>query len=39
VSLERGPLTHVSIIDELLERKSNVSGLESREYGLKGPLR
>jgi hypothetical protein len=29
----RGPLSLVSIIEELLERKSSVSGLESREYG------
>jgi hypothetical protein len=28
-----GPLSHVSIIEELLERKSIGSGLESQEYG------
>jgi hypothetical protein len=33
VSLERGPLSLVSTIEELLGRKSSGSGLESREYG------
>jgi hypothetical protein len=33
VSLERGPLSLVSTIEELLESKSSGSGLESREYG------
>jgi hypothetical protein len=33
VGLERGPLSLVSKIEELLERKSSGSGLESREYG------
>jgi hypothetical protein len=33
VSLERGPLSLVSTIEELLERKSSGSGLESWEYG------
>jgi hypothetical protein len=37
VSLERGPLSRVSIIVELLERKSSDSGLEIREYGRKDP--
>jgi hypothetical protein len=37
VVLERGPL--VSTIEELLERKSSGSGLESREYGRRVPLR
>jgi hypothetical protein len=32
VSLERGPLNLVSINEELLEKKSRGSGLESREY-------
>jgi hypothetical protein len=32
VGLERGALSLVSIIKELLERKSSGSGLESREY-------
>jgi hypothetical protein len=31
--LERGELSLVSTIEELLERKSSGSGLESREYG------
>jgi hypothetical protein len=35
VGLERGPLSLVSTIEELLERKSRGSGLESREYGRK----
>jgi hypothetical protein len=34
VGLERGPLSLVSTIEELLGRKSSGSGLESREYGL-----
>jgi hypothetical protein len=33
VGLERGPFNRVSIIEELLERKSSGSGLECREYG------
>jgi hypothetical protein len=33
VSLERGPLSLVSTIEELLVRKSSGSGLESQEYG------
>jgi hypothetical protein len=33
VGLERGPLSLVSAAEELLERKSSGSGLESREYG------
>jgi hypothetical protein len=33
VGLERGPLSLVSTTEELLERKSSGSGLESREYG------
>jgi hypothetical protein len=32
VGLERGPLSLVSAIEELLERKSSASGLESLEY-------
>jgi hypothetical protein len=39
VGLERGPLSFVSIIEELLERKSSGSGLESREYGRRDPSR
>jgi hypothetical protein len=34
-SQERGPLSFVSTIEELLERKSSGSGLENREYGRK----
>jgi hypothetical protein len=33
VDLERGPLSLVSTIEELIDRKSSSSGLESREYG------
>jgi hypothetical protein len=33
VGLERGPLSLMSIIEELLGRKSSASGLESRDYG------
>jgi hypothetical protein len=33
VGLERGPLSLVSTIEELLERKSSGSGLQNREYG------
>jgi hypothetical protein len=36
VGLERGPLSLVITIEELLERKSRGSGLKSREYGLRG---
>jgi hypothetical protein len=39
VGLERGPLSLVSTIEELLERKSSGSGLESREYGSRDPPR
>jgi hypothetical protein len=35
VGLERGPLSLVSTIEELLGRYSSGSGLESREYGRK----
>jgi hypothetical protein len=31
VGLERGPLSHVSITEELLDKKSSGSGLESRD--------
>jgi hypothetical protein len=37
MSLERGPLSLVSKTEELLERKNSGSGLESREYGRRGP--
>jgi hypothetical protein len=39
VGLERGPLNLVSTTEELLERKSSCSGLESREYGRRDPSR
>jgi hypothetical protein len=39
VGLERGPLSLVSTIEELLERKSGGSGLESREYGRRNSSR
>jgi hypothetical protein len=37
VGLERGPLSLVITIEELLEIKSSCSGLEIREYGRKDP--
>jgi hypothetical protein len=37
VGLERGPLSLVSTIEELLGRKRSGSGLESREYGRRDP--
>jgi hypothetical protein len=39
VDLELGPLSLVSITEELLGRKSTGSGLLSREYGRRDPLR
>jgi hypothetical protein len=39
VGLERGPLSLVSTIEELLERKNSGSGLENREYGRRDPSR
>jgi hypothetical protein len=39
VGLKRGPLSPVSTIVELLERKSSGSGLENREYVRKDPSR
>jgi hypothetical protein len=39
VGLERGPLSLVSTIEELLERKRSGSGLEIREYGHRDPSR
>jgi hypothetical protein len=39
VGLEWGPLSLVSITEELLERKSSGSCLEIREYGLRDPSR
>jgi hypothetical protein len=38
VGLERGPLSLVTTIEEVLERKSIGSRLESREYGRGDPL-
>jgi hypothetical protein len=38
VGLERGPLSLVSKIEELLGRNSIGSGLEIIEYGLRDPL-
>jgi hypothetical protein len=39
VSLERGTLSLVITIEELLEIKSSGFGLESREYGRRDPSR
>jgi hypothetical protein len=39
VGLERGLLSFVSIIEELLGRNSSGFGLGSREYGLRDPSR
>jgi hypothetical protein len=39
MGLERGPLSLLSTIEELLGRNSSGSGLESREYGRGDPLR
>jgi hypothetical protein len=39
VGLERGPLSLVSTIEELLGRNSSRSSLETREYGRGDPLR
>jgi hypothetical protein len=39
VDLERGPLSLVSITEELLQRKSSGSGLESLKYGRTDPSR
>jgi hypothetical protein len=36
VGLERGPISLVSTIEELLGRKSSSSGLENRDYGRRG---
>jgi hypothetical protein len=37
VGLERGPISLVSTIEELLERKSSGSGLENRKYRRRDP--
>jgi hypothetical protein len=39
VGLQRGPLSLVSTIEELLGRNSSGCGLENREYGRGDPLR
>jgi hypothetical protein len=39
VLLERGPLSLVSTTEELLGRNRSFSGLVSREYGHRDPLR
>jgi hypothetical protein len=39
VGLERGPLSLMGIIEELLGRKSSGSGLENRDYGRGDSLR
>jgi hypothetical protein len=39
VGLQRGPLSLVSAIEELLARNSSGSSLENREYGRGDPLR
>jgi hypothetical protein len=39
VGLERGPLSFVSTIEEVLGINSSGSGLENREYGRGDPLR
>jgi hypothetical protein len=39
VGLERGVLSLVSTIEELLERKSSGCGLKNREYGRRDPSR
>jgi hypothetical protein len=39
VGLERGPISLVSTIEELLGRKGRGSSLERREYGRKDPSR
>jgi hypothetical protein len=39
MGLERGPLSLVSTIEELLGGNSSGSGLENREYGRGDPLR
>jgi hypothetical protein len=39
MGLEMDPLSLVSTIEELLERKSSDSGLEIRDYGRRDPSR
>jgi hypothetical protein len=37
VGLERGPFSLLSLTEELLERKSDGSGLENRDYAVRDP--
>jgi hypothetical protein len=37
MGLERGPLSLVSTIEELLGKKTSGSSLENREYGRRDP--
>jgi hypothetical protein len=39
MGLEWAPLSLVSTTEELLDRKSNGSGLENQEYGRRNPSR
>jgi hypothetical protein len=39
VSLERGPLSLMSTVEELLGKKSTCSGLENRDYDRRDPSR
>jgi hypothetical protein len=39
VGMERGPLSLVTTVEELLERNSSGIGLEHREYGSRDPSR
>jgi hypothetical protein len=39
VGLERGPLSLVSTIKELLGRRSSGSGVENQDYGRRDPPR
>jgi hypothetical protein len=39
VGLERGPLSLVSTIEELLDRNHSGFGLRNREYGRRDPPR
>jgi hypothetical protein len=38
VGVERGPLSLVSTIEELLERKGSGSGLVNQDYGHRGSV-
>jgi hypothetical protein len=38
MGLERGPISHVSKIEEILGRNTSGYGLENREYGRGDPL-